>query len=176
MLWQRSDCLTRHGINISKNPWTNVGQRWKYNRHGYNIVTVFKNKYCHNVVTVSPNIGSISDKYCECFTRSLLMLQDEAAEGATQPGESGNDSGISDAGEHTEAVKDVFDLTLDKMEGILSKAEIITKLLSSMAFSTSLDNQTDPFSLAVFLVPSLTLSQPNVAKGKIQQKFQNFVL
>ena len=51
------------------------------------------------------------------------MLQDEAAEGAAQPGESGNDSGISDAGEHTEAVKDVFDLTLDKMEGILSKAD-----------------------------------------------------
>ena len=104
------------------------------------------------------------------------MLKDEAAEGAAQPGESGNDSGISDAGEHTEAVKDVFDLTLDKMEGILSKAEIITMLLSSMAFSTSLDNQTDPFSLAVFLVPSLTLSLPNVAKGKIQQKFPNFVL
>ena len=51
------------------------------------------------------------------------MFKDEAAEGAAQPGESGNDSGISDAGEHTEAVKDVFDLTLDKMEGILSKAD-----------------------------------------------------
>lgn len=51
------------------------------------------------------------------------MFQDEGAEGAAQPGESGNDSGISDAGEHTEAVKDVFDLTLDKMEGILSKAD-----------------------------------------------------
>ena len=70
----------------------------------------------------------------------------------------------------------MFDLTLDKMEGILSKAEIITMLLSSMAFSTSLDNQTDPFSLAVFLVPPLTLSLPNVVKGKIQQKFPNFVL
>ena len=107
------------------------------------------------------------------------MFQDEAAEGAAQPGESGNDSGISDAGEHTEAVKDVFDLTLDKMEGIISttdSTQIITMSLSSMAFSTGLDNQTDPFSLAVFLVPSLTLSLPNVAKGKIQQKFPNFVL
>ena len=107
------------------------------------------------------------------------MFQDEAAEGAAQPGESGNDSGISDAGEHTEAVKDVFDLTLDKMEGILSKADatqMIMMLLSSMAFSTCLDNQTDPFSLAGFLVPSLTLSLANVAKGKIQQKFQNVIL
>ncbi|CAH3128724.1 unnamed protein product [Porites lobata] len=50
------------------------------------------------------------------FKVSIPGEQDEAAEGATQPGESGNDSGISDAGEHTEAVKDVFDLTLDKME------------------------------------------------------------
>lgn len=41
---------------------------------------------------------------------------DKAGEGTTQPGESGNDSGISDAGEQTEAVKDVFDLTLDKMD------------------------------------------------------------
>ena len=37
---------------------------------------------------------------------------------ASQPGESGNDSGISDTGEQSEAaVKDVFDLTLDKMDG-----------------------------------------------------------
>ncbi|XP_020623204.1 tricalbin-1-like [Orbicella faveolata] len=39
---------------------------------------------------------------------------DKAAE--SQPGESGNDSGISDTGEQTEVVKDVFDLTLDKMD------------------------------------------------------------
>ena len=100
------------------------------------------------------------------------MFQDEAAEGATQPGESGNDSGISDAGEHTEAVKDVFDLTLDKMEGILSKADstqMIMMFLTSMEFSTCLDNQTDPFSLAVFLVPPLTLSLPNVARAKFNK-------
>jgi len=35
----------------------------------------------------------------------------------SQPGESGNDSGISDTGEQAEAVKDVFDLTLNKMDG-----------------------------------------------------------
>ena len=35
----------------------------------------------------------------------------------SQPGESGNDSGISDTGEHQEAPKDVFDLTLSKMDG-----------------------------------------------------------
>lgn len=34
----------------------------------------------------------------------------------SQPGESGNDSGISDTGEHQEAPKDVFDLTLSKMD------------------------------------------------------------
>lgn len=140
----------------------NVGQRWEHlARHGYNIGTAFKNKCCDNVVTVSPNIGSISNKYmyCECFTRSLFIFQDEATDAATQPGGSGNDSGISDAGEHTEAVKDVFDLTLDKMEGILSKADstqIIMMLLSSMVFSTCFDNQTDPFSLTFFLVPSLS--------------------
>lgn len=44
--------------------------------------------------------------------------QDEPDKPAeSQPGESGNDSGISDTGEQTEAVKDVFDLTLDKMDG-----------------------------------------------------------
>lgn len=44
--------------------------------------------------------------------------QDEPDKPAeSQPGESGNDSGISDTGEQTEAVgKDVFDLTLDKMD------------------------------------------------------------
>lgn len=35
----------------------------------------------------------------------------------SQPGESGNDSGISDTGEQPEAPKDVFDLTLNKMDG-----------------------------------------------------------
>ncbi|KAL9958492.1 hypothetical protein ACROYT_G035512 [Oculina patagonica] len=40
---------------------------------------------------------------------------DKAAE--SQPGESGNDSGISDTGEQADAgVKDVFDLTLQKMD------------------------------------------------------------
>jgi len=43
--------------------------------------------------------------------------QDEADKLAeSQQGESGNDSGISDTGEQPEVVKDVFDLTLDKMD------------------------------------------------------------
>lgn len=41
---------------------------------------------------------------------------EKAGEMPSQPGESGNDSGISDAGEQPEAPKDVFDLTLNKMD------------------------------------------------------------
>jgi len=41
---------------------------------------------------------------------------DKSGEVTSQPGESGNDSGISDTGEQSEAVKDVFDLTLNKMD------------------------------------------------------------
>jgi len=41
---------------------------------------------------------------------------DKSGEVTSQPGESGNDSGISDTGEQAEAVKDVFDLTLNKMD------------------------------------------------------------
>lgn len=53
------------------------------------------------------------------FKVSIPGEQDEtekAGEATLQPGESGNDSGISDAGEQTEPVKDVFDITLDKMD------------------------------------------------------------
>ena len=38
-------------------------------------------------------------------------------EATWQPGESGNDSGISDIGEQSEAAKDVFGQTLEKMNG-----------------------------------------------------------
>ncbi|XP_044164205.1 tricalbin-1-like [Acropora millepora] len=53
------------------------------------------------------------------FKVSIPGEQDEAEKAgeATLPtGENGNDSGISDAGETAEPAKDVFDLTLDKMD------------------------------------------------------------
>lgn len=55
------------------------------------------------------------------FLCGLFFFQDEAEKAgeATLPtGENGNDSGISDAGETAEPAKDVFDLTLDKMDGL----------------------------------------------------------
>ena len=50
-----------------------------------------------------------------------LFFKDEAekaGEATLTTGENGNDSGISDAGETAEPAKDVFDLTLDKMDGL----------------------------------------------------------
>lgn len=56
--------------------------------------------------------------HCVANINYNSSYQDEADKLAeSQQGESGNDSGISDTGEQPEVVKDVFDLTLDKMDG-----------------------------------------------------------
>ena len=70
MLWQWSDCLTRYGINISKNPWTNVGQRWEYlTRHGCNIVTAFKT----NIVTM---LSLLHPTLAQYLTNTVSVLPD----------------------------------------------------------------------------------------------------
>ena len=68
MLWQWSDCLTRHGINISKNPWTmleNVGNIWPV------MVTALSEHSKTNIVTMLSMFHPPSAQY---LTNTCIVI------------------------------------------------------------------------------------------------------